>query len=150
MNEITVTPAAKKYLSALGVPAKHHAGIVGYSISLDKAVQPADFDIPSLYHRAARRARREHAHLRAEARKRTTKEAEAPKPEYDNVNHPPHYKQGDIECIDAIRAALTPQEFRGYCKGNMLKYVWCERHKGGDESVKKAQWYGGKLLECGE
>lgn len=68
----------------------------------------------------------------------------------DTVNHPPHYKQGDIECIDAIRAALTPEEFRGYCKGNMLKYIWRERHKGGDESVKKAQWYGGKLLECGE
>lgn len=65
----------------------------------------------------------------------------------DNVNHPPHYKQGDIECIDAIRAALTPEEFRGYCKGNMLKYTWRERHKGGDESVQKALWYGNKLLE---
>lgn len=67
--------------------------------------------------------------------------------EADNVNHPPHYKQGEIECIDAIRAALTPEEFRGYCKGNMLKYTWRERHKGGDESVQKALWYGNKLLE---
>ena len=70
------------------------------------------------------------------------------KDETDNVNHPPHYKQGDIECIDAIRAALTPEEFRGYCKGNMLKYTWRERHKGGDESVQKALWYGNKLLEA--
>lgn len=59
----------------------------------------------------------------------------------DMVNAPPHYRQGDIECIDAIRAALTPEEFRGYCKGNALKYVWRERHKGGDESMAKANYY---------
>ena len=65
----------------------------------------------------------------------------------DAVNHPPHYRQGGIECIDAIRAALTDEEFRGYCKGNVLKYVWRERHKGGTESLKKAQWYMARLTE---
>ena len=64
----------------------------------------------------------------------------------DNVNKPAHYRQGDIECIDAIRAALTPDEFRGYCKGNTLKYVWRERHKGGTESLKKARWYLDRLI----
>ena len=59
----------------------------------------------------------------------------------DNVNKPEHYRQGGIECIDAIQSALTPEEFRGYCKGNALKYVWRERYKGGDESMRKAQWY---------
>jgi hypothetical protein len=59
----------------------------------------------------------------------------------DLVNHPPHYTQGDIECIDAIRAALTPEEFKGYCKGNIFKYVWREQHKGGNESLRKANWY---------
>lgn len=59
----------------------------------------------------------------------------------DNVNNPPHYTAGSIECIDAIRAALTDEEFRGYCKGNAIKYVWREQHKGGDESLQKAQWY---------
>jgi hypothetical protein len=59
----------------------------------------------------------------------------------DNVNHPAHYKQGDIECIDAIEAALTPEEFRGYCKGNAMKYIWRERHKGQNESLQKAVWY---------
>lgn len=59
----------------------------------------------------------------------------------DLVNSPPHYRQGDIECIDAIRAALTEEEFRGYCKGNALKYIWRERHKGGGESLAKAGWY---------
>lgn len=59
----------------------------------------------------------------------------------DNVNSPPHYTAGGIECIDAIEAALTPEEFRGYCKGCALKYIWRERHKGGDESMQKADWY---------
>jgi hypothetical protein len=59
----------------------------------------------------------------------------------DNVNKPNHYRQGAVECIDAIQSALTPEEFRGYCKGNALKYVWRERHKGGEESLRKAQWY---------
>jgi hypothetical protein len=52
-----------------------------------------------------------------------------------------HYRQGDIECIDAIRAALTDEEWRGYCKGNVLKYVWREKHKGGDLSLIKAEDY---------
>ena len=60
---------------------------------------------------------------------------------YDSVNHPAHYTQGAIECIDAIKAQLTPEEFRGYCKGAAAKYIWRERHKGGDESLAKAVWY---------
>lgn len=59
----------------------------------------------------------------------------------DSVNSPDHYNQGGIECIDAIRAALTPEEFRGFCKGNVLKYIWREKNKGQDESLKKASWY---------
>lgn len=59
----------------------------------------------------------------------------------DNVYNPPHYKQGGIECIEAIQSALTEEEFRGYCKGNALKYIWREKHKGGGESIAKAQWY---------
>ncbi len=65
----------------------------------------------------------------------------------DNVNHPPHYKAGGIECIDAIQAALTPEEFRGYCKGNALKYTWREKHKGGQEDLKKADWYLKRLTQ---
>ena len=59
----------------------------------------------------------------------------------DPVNHPSHYTQGGIECVDAIRAALTDEEFRGFCKGNALKYLHRESHKGGDESLEKAMWY---------
>ncbi len=63
----------------------------------------------------------------------------------DNIN-PKHYRNGDIECIEAIRAALTPEEFRGYCKGNAIKYVWREGMKGGNESLQKANWYMDKAV----
>ena len=46
----------------------------------------------------------------------------------DAVNSPEHYL-GKIECIDAIEAALTPEEFRGFCKGNIIKYIFRERLK---------------------
>jgi len=65
----------------------------------------------------------------------------------DMVNQPPHYTAGGIECIDAIRAALTPEEFRGFCKGNAIKYSWREKLKGGDEDLKKAAWYLAKVSE---
>jgi hypothetical protein len=67
----------------------------------------------------------------------------------DPVNSPQHYTSDGLECITAIRAALSPEEFRGYCKGNVLKYCWRERHKGGDESLAKARWYLNTLLEQG-
>jgi hypothetical protein len=63
----------------------------------------------------------------------------------DQIN-PEHYRQGEIECIDAIEAALTPEEFRGYCKGNVLKYTWRERHKGEATSLAKAAWYLRRLI----
>jgi len=66
-----------------------------------------------------------------------------------DIDSPSHYTQGGIECIDAIRAALTDEEFRGYCKGNMLKYVWRERHKGGDQDLEKAVAYERFLKEKG-
>lgn len=64
----------------------------------------------------------------------------------DMVNNPPHYTRGAVECIDAIRAALTPDEFRGYVKGNVLKYTFREQLKGGDVDLKKARWYLDALL----
>ena len=64
----------------------------------------------------------------------------------DMVNHPPHYTNGDIECIDAIQAALTPEEFRGYCKGNVIKYTWREDDKGGLQDLLKAVWYLNKVV----
>ena len=66
--------------------------------------------------------------------------------EHDQVNHPPHYQRDGIECIQAIEAALTPEEFRGYCKGNVIKYTWREQYKGKDEDLAKSQWYLNRYL----
>jgi hypothetical protein len=68
----------------------------------------------------------------------------------DIVNHPSHYTDGEIECIEAIEASLTPEEYRGYLKGNIQKYVWRERLKGGTESLRKAQWYIERLIQLDE
>lgn len=68
--------------------------------------------------------------------------AEELAPPSDPINHPAHYAGSNgIECIDAMRATLTPDEFRGYCKGAAFKYIWRERQKGGNESLAKAVWY---------
>ena len=68
----------------------------------------------------------------------------------DMVNSPPHYNKHGIECITAIEAALTKEEFRGYIKGNVLKYTWRERYKSKLEDLKKAVWYLNKLIESVE
>lgn len=59
------------------------------------------------------------------------------------------YAHGDIECIDAIKAALSPEEWRGFVKGNVLKYVWREAHKGGDCDLEKARDYLARYLKKG-
>ena len=65
--------------------------------------------------------------------------------EIDMVNSPPHYNEGGIECIDAIEASMSQEAFRGYLKGNMLKYLWRYENKGGKEDLDKANWYLTKL-----
>lgn len=64
----------------------------------------------------------------------------------DAVQHPSHYTGGDIECIDAIRSALTPEQFEGYLRGNILKYLWRYPDKNGVEDLRKAQWYLNRLI----
>jgi len=65
----------------------------------------------------------------------------------DMVNSPPHYNAGGIECIDAIEASMSKEAFRGYLKGNMLKYIWRYENKGGKEDLDKANWYLTRLRE---
>jgi hypothetical protein len=70
-------------------------------------------------------------------------------PASDPVN-PSHYKQGGIECIEAIKAA-TGEGFVGYVWGNVLKYLWRWPKKGGVDDLKKARWYLDRLIkEVGE
>jgi hypothetical protein len=69
-------------------------------------------------------------------------------PKVDVVNHPPHYKVGGIEVIDFIQAKLTPEEFRGYLKGNVLKYTSRAGHKDdAGQDIGKLVWYATKLQE---
>lgn len=42
----------------------------------------------------------------------------------DPVEHPAHYTSGEIECIVAIEASMSPEEFRGFLKGTAMKYMW--------------------------
>jgi hypothetical protein len=66
----------------------------------------------------------------------------------DIVNSPSHYNSGDIECIDAIKASMTLVEYRGYLKGNALKYLWRYRYKGKPvEDLAKCNWYLSRLQE---
>lgn len=64
----------------------------------------------------------------------------------DNVN-PDHYKQGSIECIEAIKASMTHEEFIGYLKGNSMKYLWRYRNKNGIEDLNKMNWYSNRLIK---
>jgi len=57
----------------------------------------------------------------------------------DTVNHPSHYTQGKIECIEVLeQLAADGHDFRIL---NAIKYLWRYRHKGGNESLRKAIWY---------
>ena len=69
----------------------------------------------------------------------------------NSINHPAHYTQGNIECIDAIEAAVAGlQGIEAVCTGNAIKYLWRWKYKNGVEDLKKAVWYIGKLIKAEE
>lgn len=66
----------------------------------------------------------------------------------DMVQHPQHYNQGGIECIDAIKAATVGKTgIEAFCVGNAIKYLFRYENKNGLEDVKKAQWYINRLIQ---
>jgi hypothetical protein len=66
----------------------------------------------------------------------------------DNVNHPSHYTQGAIECIDAIKEATKGLfGIEAVCTGNIIKYVWRWKFKNGVEDLRKADWYLQRLIK---
>lgn len=65
----------------------------------------------------------------------------------DVVNHPKHYTQGGIECIDALKAATVGKRgIEAICVANVIKYLWRYEEKNGTEDVRKAKWYVERLL----
>ena len=63
----------------------------------------------------------------------------------ENIN-PNHYKQGKVECIDALDSATVNKSgIEAVCTANVIKYLWRYEAKNGLEDVRKAQWYLRKL-----
>lgn len=68
--------------------------------------------------------------------------------EPEMVNHPEHYNQGGVECIDAIKSCMSEEAYKGFLHGNALKYLYRCKHKGKMvEDLDKAIWYINKLKE---
>ena len=67
---------------------------------------------------------------------------------YDSVNHPAYYTAGSIECIDALKEAVSHLTgLEAFCTANAIKYLWRWKLKNGVEDLKKAKWYIDHLIE---
>lgn len=66
----------------------------------------------------------------------------------DVVNRPRHYQsESGLECIDSIKAQLTPEQYKGFLKGTALAYLWRAPHKGTESlDYQKAEWYLKRLM----
>lgn len=65
----------------------------------------------------------------------------------DAIN-PSHYKQGKVECIDALESATVNKAgLEAVCVANVIKYLWRYEAKNGLEDIRKAQWYLAKLID---
>jgi hypothetical protein len=63
------------------------------------------------------------------------------------VYKPDHYEgSNNIDCLQAIEAQLSEEEYKGFLKGNIVKYIWREKSKGQKESLEKARFYLNTLL----
>lgn len=66
---------------------------------------------------------------------------------HDAVNHPEHYAQGKVECIDAIESATTGLVgIEAVLTGQVMKYMWRWKRKNGIEDLQKAQFYLTQLI----
>ena len=60
----------------------------------------------------------------------------------DLINSPAHYKDGDIECIDAMVSAFGIAAVKVYAKLNAFKYLWRDGKKdSSSDCLRKASWY---------
>jgi len=68
--------------------------------------------------------------------------------ENNNINHPNHYTQGNIECIEALKAATSKLNgIEAICTANAIKYLWRWKDKNGIEDLNKAKWYIDRLIK---
>ena len=59
----------------------------------------------------------------------------------DNVNHPEHYTECSLECIDVMLAVFGRKAVTDFCILNAFKYMWRYEHKNGLEDLQKAERY---------
>lgn len=72
---------------------------------------------------------------------------EALEKQQDVVNHPSHYTQGKVECIDAIESAVEGLKgIEAVCTGHVIRYIWRWPHKNGLQDLKKCRYYLDKLI----
>lgn len=60
---------------------------------------------------------------------------------------PEHYKTGGMETIKILKAKMSLEEYKGFLKGNIIKYLTRAEHKNGAEDYEKAQWYMNELVK---
>ena len=76
------------------------------------------------------------------------KQHEYDDPPTDNINQPPHYGNGEIECIDYMKDNMDHMMFMGYLEGNAKKYMHRYRYKEKPlQDLRKAQWYLDRLIQ---
>jgi len=59
----------------------------------------------------------------------------------DTVNHPTHYTECSLECIDVMLAVFGRKAVTDFCILNAFKYMWRYEHKNGLEDLQKAERY---------
>ena len=67
-----------------------------------------------------------------------------------NAINPAHYQKGGVECIEAIEASISKEAFKGFLKGNCIKYIYRYENKNGAEDLRKAEWYLLRLIALRE
>ena len=77
----------------------------------------------------------------------TQKELDDATKRADAVHAPKHYCRGGVECIEAIKASMSQEAYKGYLKGNCLKYLWRYDSKGGMQDLQRAEVYLGWLID---
>lgn len=69
----------------------------------------------------------------------------------DMVNHPSHYKAGDLECFEVMLQLYGREAMMAFCMCNAFKYQWrCNKKGNLNQDLEKAIFYNKKFLELAE
>ena len=68
-------------------------------------------------------------------------------PKEDVVNHPNHYTNGGMECIDEMLLIFGVEATMNFCLLNAWKYRRRAIFKNGEEDIQKSHWYIAKYKE---